>query len=418
MEEIIRFLDKNTDAWEIYCESGWSKAVTIEKGKIKLMDGSIGDGYAVRVIVNGKVGFATSSQLSIDTCEKAIKIAKISEERLKEFPTGKISEVEGIYDKKIEDVTSEWLFEKATALINSAKEFGDVNPAQGSVKVSSDSVRLVNSYGVDLEYRSTFCGAFLEVVVKESSAFEFDQSRTLNIDVEFVGRRSAELAMESLKSEKIEKGVYDVVLSPIAVHELLSYALYPAFFAENVLKGRSVLTEVGKNYIGKLTIIDDGKIPYGLVSMPFDDEGVEAKQTVIFEDGVLKSYISDFRHALEMGIEPTGNGLRGRDLYPATSPTNVVLEFEEESKDIYDNALVVHALIGAHTSNPISGDFSLECMNAFLVKNGERKAVKSAMIYGNIYELLKSIEVFGKDVRQIENTIAPSIRFRDVVVNV
>ncbi len=302
-------------------------------------------------------------------------------------------------------------------MINSAREVGNVNPAQGYVEASIDEIKLINSCGADLEEKLTFCEAFLECVIEDSSAFEFDQSRTSKLDLEFVGRRSAELALESLKAEKIEKGRYDIVLSPIAIHELLSNALYPAFFAENVAKGRSPLTELGRQYIGEITIVDDGAIPYGLMSFSFDDEGVNPKETIVFEGGVLKSYITDFRHALEIGIEPTGNGLRGEDLYPVTSPTNVVLEFDDVSDDIEDGAIVVHALIGAHTSNPVSGDFSLECMNAFFVKNGDRKAVKSAMIYGNVYELLRNVEVFGKDVRQIENTITPSVRFNDVVVS-
>jgi len=117
-----------------------------------------------------------------------------------------------------------------------------------------------------------------------------------------------------------------------------------------------------------------------------------------------------------MGIDPTGDGLRGDDLYPSPSPSNVVLEFGVRDADVYEGAIYVHSLIGAHTSNPVSGDFSLECMNAFLVKGGDWIPVKSAMIYGNVYELLKRVEVFGKDIRQVDNTITPSIRFERVRV--
>ena len=418
MKELVDYLEKNTDAWEIYISSAKSKSVSIEKGRIKLVETSKDIDYAIRVIVDGKVGFATSSRPSIDVCVRAIKVARVSEEKLREFPLGSEANVEGIYDPRVEKIDSLWLMDSAERLIASATEVYEVNPAQGYIEATVEEVRIINSNGIDLEEKLTTCEAFLECVVEDSSAFEFDQSRTAKIDLEFVGRRSAELALESLKAEKIDGGTYDVVLSPIAVHELLSHALYPAILSENVLKGRSPLTEVGKNYLGDLTIIDDGAIPYGLSSFSFDDEGVEPKETVIFEDGTLKSYITDFRHAIEMDIEPTGNGLRGEDLYPVTSPSNIVLDFEESSRDIEDGALVVHALVGAHTSNPVSGDFSLECMNAFLIKKSERIAVKSAMIYGNVYELLKNIVAFGKDVRQVENTITPSIRFGGVVVSV
>ncbi len=413
MEEMMAFLDKNADAWEIYFSSSETKSVSVERGRIKMVEGSKETSYAVRVIVNGRVGFATASKPSVELCRRALKVARISEERLREFPVGRKAKVEGIYDRRLENITSEWLIDSAERLINSALEVGDVNPAQGYVEVAVEEVRLVNSNGTDLEERMTSCEAYLECVVGDSNAFEFDQSRTAKLDVDFVGRKSAELALESLKAEKIDEGVYDIVLSPIAVHELLSHTLYPAMSSENVMKGRSPLVEPGKNYLGSLTIIDDGSVPYGMCSFSFDDEGVEAKETVVFEEGVLRSYITDFRHALEMGVEPTGNGLRGEDLYPTTNPSNVILEFEDMG-DIGDDALFIHALIGAHTSNPVSGDFSLECMNAFL--NG--RAVRSAMIYGNVYDLLKNIVAFGKDVRQIENTITPSIRFGGVKVNV
>ncbi len=415
--DVVEFLEKNADAWEIYFSRTVSKSVEIEKGRIKMIESSEDVKYAVRVIKDGRVGFATSSRLSTDLCERALKIAKISGERLEVFPEGKKRKVDGLYDSKVAKLETEWLIELAEVMINSAEELGDVNPSQGHVEASVEEIELLNSFGADLKESLTTCEAFLECVIENSSAFEFDQSRTSKLDVEFVGRRSAEMAIESLNACRIDKGKYDVVLSPIAVHELLSYALYPAFFAENVLKGRSPLTETGKNYLGEITIVDDATIPYGLMSFCFDDEGVEAKEKVIFDEGVLRSYISDFRHALEMNIEPTGNGLRGDDLYPTTSPSNIILEFECTEENLEENSLVVHALIGAHTSNPVSGDFSLECMNAFLIKNGERVPVKSAMIYGNVYELLRNVEAFGKDVRQIENTITPSVRFSNVFVS-
>ena len=43
--------------------------------------------------------------------------------------------------------------------------------------------------------------------------------------------------------------------------------------------------------------------------------------------------------------------------------------------------------LGAHTANPISGDFSVEAMNAFKIENGEIKhPVKKAMLSGNIFK--------------------------------
>ncbi len=420
IDKAVHFLNSKSDAWEIFYEKDISKSILVEKGNVKNISEEEESGYAVRVIVDGRVGFATSTDPAriIEVCEKALKLAKISEEKLDDFPFSKCTQVEGIYDRRFDNVDSLWLEDAAGRMINAAMELKNVNPAQGAIEVSKSVTRILNSSGTDVENEATACSAYLEVVIEDSSAYEMDQSRMLNLNLEFVGRHAAELAVEGVKAEKIEKGSYDVVLSPIAISQLLYFALYPAFSAENVVKGRSMLAGKIGHEFGEFTLIDDGRMPYGLMSSPFDDEGVETKRTVIFDDGVLKAYVSDFRHAKILGVEPTGNGFREEiSSYPTTSPTNVILDFRDKSSNIEENALVVHSLIGAHTSNPVSGDFSLECMNAFLFTNGDRKPIKSAMIYGNVYDLLKRIEVFGKDVRQIDGTVTPSVRFRDVVVS-
>ena len=390
--------------WEIFEIEGVSRCAKIERGKLKILEEWREKKVGVRVIENGKVGFVTANYFTEDLLEKARKIARVSEEKLERFPEGEYVKVEGIYDERVEKATSDEIKEFVESMVNSALNY-NVNPSNGMIELSVETIRLKNSFGADLEYKSTYCQAYLECVCDGSSGFEIDESRGI-ADFEFVGKRSAELAVESKNPEKIE-GIYKLVLSPIAVHQLLEFTLYPAISLENVLKGRSPLTEIGRNYLGKLSVIDDGTLSYGLCTAPFDDEGVGVREKVIFDEGVLKSYITDFRHALIAKVEPTGNGFRGDDLYPTTSPTNVILEFDEVEKEL--EGVYVHSLIGAHTSNPVSGDFSLETMNAFL--NG--KPVRG-MIYGNIYDLLKKITAFGKDVRQIENTVTPSIEFENV----
>jgi PmbA protein len=414
LDKAIRYLDSKADGWEIFSARGNSRSAIIEKGKIKNISEVIEEGYSVRVIVRGKVGFATSNspEKIIEICERALKLTRISEEKLEELPFGKASKVEGIYDKKVKEVDSAWIKNAIDRMIDGCDE--RVNPAHGTVEVVERYTRIINSTGADLESKATACSAYLEAVAKESSGFEMLQSRMLNLDFEFVATQASKLAIEGLNAEKIDKIRCDAVLSPIAVNQLLFFTLYPAFSAENIAKGRSMLAgKIGEDF-GEFSIIDDGRLAYGLMSSPFDDEGVETKQTLIFDEGIFNSFISDFRYSRLLQVEPTGNGFRDEiTSYPLTTPSNVILGFKNKSNSIEDDALVVHSFKGAHTSNPISGDFSLECQNSFL----KEKPVKSAMLYGNVYELLRRIEVFGRDVRQIDNTVTPSIRFSELNVS-
>ncbi len=69
------------------------------------------------------------------------------------------------------------------------------------------------------------------------------------------------------------------------------------------------------------------------------------------------------------------------------------------------------SVIGAHTANPISGDFSVEARNSFLIKNGEISSpIKSMMISGNIFDVLRNINGLGKDKRKVGNIITPTVR--------
>jgi PmbA protein len=77
---------------------------------------------------------------------------------------------------------------------------------------------------------------------------------------------------------------------------------------------------------------------------------------------------------------------------------------------------VVNSLIGAHTANSISGDFSVEGRNAFAIAPGsEAVPIRSLMLAGNVFDLLKEIEV-GIDVRTVGAIVTPSVKVRMRVV--
>ncbi|RLI77083.1 hypothetical protein DRP05_11250 [Archaeoglobales archaeon] len=409
--EAAKFLEKNADAWEIFKAKEHLKVLKIENNRIKSVNEGLEEGYAVRVVVNGKVGFASGNDL-MEICKNAIKIARISEERLEEFPFSKHKKAEGIHDKRF-DESDNWLLESAEVVLNTIDEFGCI--INSTIEAGKNEVTIVNSSGLDCTETSTSFGGLVEVVREDSSSYEIQESRKMDVDFEWMTKKAAKLTLEGLKAVKLDKGVYDVVLSPIAVHQLLFFALYPAFSAENFLKGRSAL-KIGDE-VGKITIVDDGKLKGGLFTSSFDDEGMDTKKTVVVDRGEFRSFLADFKYSKELNIDATGNCYREElNSYPTIAPTNVVLDFKDKVELEGEKILEIHAFIGSHTSNPVSGDFSLECMNAVLIDK-ERIPIKTAMIYGNVYEFLKKIDGFGRDTRQFENTITPSILFRDVVVS-
>jgi Predicted Zn-dependent proteases and their inactivated homologs len=76
-----------------------------------------------------------------------------------------------------------------------------------------------------------------------------------------------------------------------------------------------------------------------------------------------------------------------------------------------ERAIYVHDVVGAHTANPMSGDFSVELSNPFMVDGGSFEyPVRKAMLSGNVFDMLKEIGGLGKDDRCLGTSILPSIR--------
>jgi len=163
---------------------------------------------------------------------------------------------------------------------------------------------------------------------------------------------------------------------------------------------------------------DDGLLSGGIGSSSFDGEGVPSQNTPLIENGVLRSFLYDSYTAGKVGERSTGNAVRsGYTEVPKVGIRNLVVS-SSESRDLIEETkgILVNDLIGAHTANPISGDFSLEAKNSFLVTPDETpKPIKSMMLAGNIFELLKDIEV-GEDVRAVGAIVTPTVRIRMKVV--
>jgi len=138
----------------------------------------------------------------------------------------------------------------------------------------------------------------------------------------------------------------------------------------------------------------------------------------LIEDGTLKAYLYDSYTAGKVGVHSTGNAVRsGYTALPRVGARNFILS-SRQSQNLLEETrgYMVSGLIGAHTANAISGDFSVEARNAFAISPGEvARPIRSLMLAGNIFELLREIEV-GRDVRSVGSIVTPTVKLRMKVV--
>jgi PmbA protein len=412
-KELIK-LSKRADEVEIFSLDAKSATIKTKKLSIDSFKEKQSSGFGIRVIKNKKMGFYFTNSLNSRALDMALKVAKVAQrdEHLS-LPGKHVSKNNSppAIEMNVEDG-----IRMAEELLSTSSDFKEVKPTTGTISWNTSKIIVANSHDVYGEKTDFTHSIFLGTVAKgrePSTGFHFEVSRKKDINVFEVGRTAFQLAKDSMNAKSLETRKRRIILRPMAVAELLEYTLIPSFSADNIQRGRSKLKGlIGKTVFGGVNIVDDATISDGLMSEKFDDEGVMTQKTNLVDDGVLKGFLYDVYTANKDGRESTGNGARaGHTSLPGVGPSNFVLNGRNNIVE-EEGALIVQGLVGAHTSNPISGDFSVETRNASL----DGVPIKKAIVSGNIFDIMNSGVGFGTDTKQYTSVVSPSIEISEIMV--
>lgn len=413
---------------EVFGVCGRSVDVDLRKDEVELASESFHSGLGLRAVVDGAVGFSSTSDMSrLElVARSAVKSARARgvDESWRSLPfLEAVQHPDRVFDSRLAEIGPEDCLDLAASLLQGCLQVKGAEPVSGGVACASGVEFVVNSHGVELQERSTSMQASFDAIAHGAdvaTGSEFLNSRTFEPNLEMVGKNAAQMARDSLGGQKAESGTFDVIMKPLAFTELLEYAFVPSLFADNAQKGRSPLAgRVGENMFStSLVIADDGLLPGGIGSSAFDGEGVPSRRNVLAEGGVLKVFLYDSYTAGKDGTRSTGNALRsGYSDVPRVGIRNLIVG---SSRDVdllgETSGVLVNSFIGAHTANPISGDFSVEAKNAFYLSSGDMRPIRSMMLAGNIFHLLREIDV-GRDVRSVGTVVTPSVKVRMKVVS-
>lgn len=411
---------KNADQAEIYVEINESVDATIQNDQVDFAKEAYSMGVGIRVIKDDRMGFAytTQNERLLETVDKAISNAKANlvDENLLFAQKSNYPKIKEIYDHKIETMELEESIELGKSMIGTVLD-KNCEPTSGGVSAGVSKFLITNSEGVLCEDISTYISAFIAVNASDgegvSTASESDTSRKLDIDSEKIAQKACEIALNSRGGKPIETGDTKVILDYHATSGLISN-ISQAINGDNVQRGRSIYADKMNQKVSSssLSIHDDGTIKGGLNSSRVDGEGTPSQKTVIVDDGVLRNFIYDLKTAKKGNTKSTGNGMRSSYAeMPEIGSSNLIFDFKEYQplSDI-NSGVYVTDILGAHTANPISGDFSVEAMNAFKIEKGELKhPVKKAMLSGNLFDILKEANAASKKTRQLGSYITPQI---------
>lgn len=415
------------DAYEIYIEESKSIELDSRKEELNFAKEEIDCGVGIRVIKDNKVGFAFTSDMNKieEAAMQSIENTKLNkvDENYAFAEVEKVPEIKKVYDKKFNDLSLDESIEFLKNTIDTTIDQGCDITGSG-FSASEGRSLIINSNGVSIEDEGTGFGIGLSVTIQKdgqiATAYNSQSSRFFDLDGEKLAIEVCNLAKSSLDTKPIDTNDYDVVLDYYAATGLLQ-TFISAFNGENVMRGRSILKDkIGMEIANpNLTIVDNPLLENGMCTSKCDGEGSVSEKTELVKDGVLNSFIYDIYTANKQGVKTTSNGLRGSYLTtPMISPTNVEFKFDE-MKDLseIDKGVLTTSVLGAHTANPISGDFSVEASNAFKIENGElTDPINKAMISGNIFEIMKKVEGLKSEIKQYGQFIIPKLLVHDLRV--
>ena len=431
-------LKKGASEAEAYVYEGQATNIGIELGQISKTNRIIDRGLGIRVVANKAVGFAYTNivddQNAVeDIIVRALNAAKASKSDpdWKGLPTKKpYAVLEKTFDDKVVKLESEELVSVAATMLDAATQVDKrVFPIEGGIGCAYISNAIANSNGISGFDKGTVVECSLATLAKEGNAvtpvcFEFNASRNYDLNAQWVGKEAAKLAVSALKTKSVESQSTTLILTQFALQDLFAYTLINAVRADNVQRNQSPFKgKLGETVASEnLTIYDDGLYPGGLRTWTFDGEGVPHQKTLVIEKGVLQNFLYDNYSALKDDKESTGNASRAGYLStPEIDTTNFHIQPGNTSSDKMlseiDDGLIIYYLQGAHSSNPVSGEFSVVATPAWKIKKGEiTHCSRGVMLAGNIFELLKNIRVVGSNERQMGQLIAPWIQVENVRV--
>ena len=426
-DDIKKILKNECDEFEVYIEESKNIELDSLKDELNFAKEEIELGVGIRVIKDNRQGFAFTT--NINQLEKtglqAVENSKLSkkDKNYAFSEVKKVKDVKKIYDEKINDLN---LDDTCAFLNDFIKKAGDnrCEVTGAGFNASENKTLISNSNDVLIENNETGYGLSLSVTIKKNgeiaTAYNSQTSRFFDIDSDKLVNEVCDLAKNSLNSKPIETDDYDVVLDYYASTGLLQTFL-AAFNGENVYRGRSILKDkLGEEIANPaLSIIDNPLLEKGLGSAKCDGEGSVSQKTDLIKDGILKSFLYNIYTAKTVGCETTSNAMRYNYLStPQIGPSNLEFKFSKniEFEEIRHGILTT-SVLGAHTANPISGDFSVEASNAFKIENGEiSDSINKAMISGNIFEIMKNIEGLKSEIKQYGSYIIPKMLVHDLRV--
>ena len=423
-----------------------SLSASARDGAVEDLGRSQSRAAAVRVIVDGRVGFATSSDApqtadDIDELARtAVGLARLASEsphnvildgaQLTADEVRAAGDALGVWDDDTALLDPAWATSQALAMERIVRGYDGVTGVRDvSAGIRRGVFALATSSGFVGSSRGTTASMSCSAVVVDGA------SGKLQVDSWWAASRKASslpqaavIADEAARRALARRGAKPVASAhlPVIFEPTMARGFFASVLAalsgDAVARRQSWLHEA----IGEVVmpagvfLVDDPLLLGGFGSRIFDGEGQASARRVLVDDsGRLLSFLLDARSAARLHRTSTGHAARGPTSLPHPSSTNTTLSggHGDLASIIAETSrgLLLTKVLG-RGADPTTGELSRGA-GGFLIEDGVlTHAVEGITIAGNARDMLMGIDRIGADVDERSALRVPTIRFAELSI--
>ncbi len=435
---VSRAMKSGATAAEAVISEGTEFSTVVRLGQVETLKESGSRAIGLRVFVGQRSASTYSSDFTSDGIQRlisgAFELARVtSEDPYAGIPEpAQLGALPGDLKLYYDDVFSLPPEERIEYARRAERAALDADPRMknsdgGSFDAGTGHKVLANSHGFVGEFRRSSCSMSAAPIAQDESGamqrdYWYSMARTMSKleSPEAVGKIAAERTLRRLGARKIASTQVPIVLDPLVARSVLDN-IVDAVNGDAVYRQSSFLAgKLGEQVAASnITVIDDGTIPEGFGTEPFDGEGIPTQRTPVIENGVLKSYLLNNYTAKKLGLKTTGNASRGLAGNPGISSGNLFLQKGERTPQQIiggiQRGLYVVQFMGFGV-NMVTGDFSRGASGLW-IENGELAyPVEEITVAGNLKDMLNNLSEIGNDLEFRGSTASPTIRIDGMMI--
>lgn len=429
---------KSGEQVEAFVSRDWETDVRVYEGEVEHFVSAQSEGIGIRVIRDGRTGFAYAGTLDPSAIAEVLAEARDNVEFGTRDEWAGLAEPDGVAvvdqelwnealaafatDRKIELAKE---LEKATLAADSRLRVDEANYADAAMEMAVATTTGIRRHG-----RENGCYLSVSALADDGdetqTGFGFTVGRSpADFDIAKASRDAADRSTRLLGATKPASKRVTVVLDPFVTAAFLG-VLSSTLNGEAVAKGRSLFKDrLGDSVANPLiTLVDDPTNPLAFTATDLDGEGLAARRNVLIDGGVLRQFVHNSYSARRVGAASTGNAVRGGfkgtpgvgclalQLQPGTRDQAALIA------DVADGVLIQEAQ-GLHSGvNPISGDFSVGAAGLTITNGTLGAPIREFTIASTLQKMLLDVVEVGGDIDWLPMRAAGvSLVIRDVTMS-